>query len=835
MERRRHRGPGALSGYRILDLCDAQGVLGTKLLADLGADVIKVEPPGGHTTRYRGPFYQDQVDPEKSLFFWYFHTNKRSVTLDLETPTGQALFTRLVVTADALVETFPPGYLEHLGLTYAHLRTLHPGLVMTSITGFGSTGPYSHYTAPDIVGLAMGGLAYLCGEPDGPPAPPGGLQGYHLAALNGAVGTLMALWHREATGQGQHVDVSMQAAVANTLETTHQTYDFNRDIRTRFGPRREGAAYILPCQDGYVALLCAGQFGWLSLVAWLTEAGAVGALADERLVDDVYRFEHDAEVHAVLQAFFATKTKQQAYTEAQRHRLPLAPVHTACDLVQSPQLQARRFFVDLAHPELGTTVCYPGAPYALSATPWQLRRRPPRLGEHNTEILESLPPLPPGEVLTGGEGVSGAGKRPLTPALSQGEREWESETTLPSPALRGLRVLDFSWFGAAPIGTKILADHGAEVIRVESLTRPDRLRTTGSSHFRDYTPDINGSGFFNDFNSSKYGITLNLKHPAGIAIAKRLVAISDVVIDSFTRHTMRKWGLYYDDLVQIKPDIIVVSASQQGHTGPHADYLGFGYNLQALVGINHLTGYPDGYPLGTSVNYPDFVLPMFVASVIISALLYRRHTGQGQHIDLSQYQAMASTLGPMLMDYMVNGRIASRTGGRSATAAPHGVYRCQGEDRWCVIAVCTAAQWAALCHVMGQPAWLQEARFSTLESRLQHVDALDTLINTWTMQRSPEEVMHLLQGAGVAAGVVQNAADLLDHDPQLRHRGHYHRLDHPVTGPTFYMGSPFVLSATPAALRPAPCLGQHNAYVYGELLGMSAAAIERYTAEGIFY
>ena len=821
MERRSDYGPGALSGYRILDLCDAPGVLCTKILADLGADVIKVEPPAGHATRYRGPFYQAQIDPEKSLFFWYFHANKRSITLDLATPTGQALLHRLLATADALVETFPPGYLDGLGLSFRHLRALYPHLVMTSITGFGSTGPYSHYQAPDIVGLAMGGLAYLCGEPDGPPVPPGGLQGYHLAALNGAAGTLIALWHREATGQGQHVDVSMQAAVANTLETTHQTYDFNREIRTRCGHRREGAAYILPCQDGYVALLCAGQLGWRRLVAWLTAEGAVGALADERLVDDVYRFEHDAEVHAALHAFFATKTKQQAYTEAQHYRVPLAPVQTARDLVESPQLQARQFFVDIEHPELDTTLRYPGAPYVLSATPWQLRRRPPRLGEHNAEIVASLPPLP---ALT----HQGRGDIPESTPHNR-----------PTPqgirALQGIRVLDFSWFGAAPIGTKILADHGAEVIRVESMARPDLLRLMGSSHFRDYTPDINGSGFFNDFNSSKYGITLNLNHPEGVAIAQRLVALSDVVIDSFTRRAMRKWGLYYDDLVQLKPDIIVVSAAQQGHTGPHADYLGFGYNLQALAGINHLTGYPDGYPLGTSVNYPDFVLPMFIASVIMSALLYRRRTGVGQHIDLSQYQATASTLGPLLMDYMVNGRIATRTGGRSATAAPHGVYRCQGDDRWCVIAVCTENEWGALCRVMGYPDWTKEGRFQTMASRLQHVEALDALLHAWTMQHTPEHVMHLLQNAGVAAGVVQNAADLLEHDPQLQHRGHYHLLHHPVTGPTLYMGSPFLLSATPAVLRPAPCLGQHNTYVYGELLGMSAADMARYTAEGIFY
>jgi crotonobetainyl-CoA:carnitine CoA-transferase CaiB-like acyl-CoA transferase len=376
----------ALSGYRVLDLCDAKGMLCTKIMADLGADVIKIEPPGGDHTRCQGPFYHDLPDPERSLCFWYFHANKRSITLNLETPDGQELFRKLVQTTDVLVETFPPGSLDRLGLGYAHLQKLHAGLVMTSITGFGSTGPYSTYRAPDIVGLAMGGLMYLCGEPDGPPVPPGGMQGYHLAALNGVAGTLIALWHREVTGIGQHVDVSMQAAVANTLETTHQTYDFNREIRARFGRRREAAAYIVPCQDGYIALLCASKLGWPQLVAWMQDEGYGSAVADARLADDVYRFEHDDEVYAALQAFFAAKTKQEVYAEAQRRRLPLAPVNTARDLVESPQLQARGFFVAVEHPELGATICYPGAPYALSETPWRIRRRPPLLGEHNEEI-----------------------------------------------------------------------------------------------------------------------------------------------------------------------------------------------------------------------------------------------------------------------------------------------------------------------------------------------------------------------------------------------------------------------------------------------------------------
>jgi crotonobetainyl-CoA:carnitine CoA-transferase CaiB-like acyl-CoA transferase len=378
--------PGALTGYRVLDLSDDKGVLCTKIMADLGADVITIEPPGGAVTRSRGPFYHDQTHAERSLFFWYFHANKRSITLNLETSAGQALFKTLVRTADVLVETFSPGYLDRLGLRYTDLQAFHPGLVMTSITGFGSAGPYCHYKAPDLIGLAMGGLMYLCGEPDGAPVPPGGQQGDHLAALNGVTGTLLALWHREMTGEGQHVDVSMQAAVANTLETTHQTYDFNRDIRSRFGHKREGAAYIVPCQDGYVALICASKLGWPQLVQWMQDEGCGESVSDARLVDDMYRFEHDAEAHTALRAFLAPKTTQEVYAEAQRRRLPLAPVNTPRDLVESPQLQARGFFVDVEHPELGATIRYPGAPYALSETPWQLRQRPPLLGEHNEAI-----------------------------------------------------------------------------------------------------------------------------------------------------------------------------------------------------------------------------------------------------------------------------------------------------------------------------------------------------------------------------------------------------------------------------------------------------------------
>ncbi len=292
-----------LSGYRILDLCDEKGLLCTKVMADLGAEVIVVEPPQGSPARFRGPFYHDQPDREKSLYYWYFHTNKRSVTLTLETPDGQDLFKSLMQTADVLVETCVPGELDRLGLDYEHLRLLKPDLIMTSITNFGREGPYRHYKASDLIGLSMGGLTYLCGEPDGPPVPPGGEQGYQLTALNGAMSTLMALWHREMTGQGQHIDVSMQAAVANTLETSHQTFDFNREIRTRTGHKRQAAAYILPCSDGFIAVLSTSRMGWPRLVQWLQDEGEGDAIADPQFTDDFYRFEHEDIVHQTLRDF----------------------------------------------------------------------------------------------------------------------------------------------------------------------------------------------------------------------------------------------------------------------------------------------------------------------------------------------------------------------------------------------------------------------------------------------------------------------------------------------------------------------------------------------------
>jgi len=389
-------------------------------------------------------------------------------------------------------------------------------------------------------------------------------------------------------------------------------------------------------------------------------------------------------------------------------------------------------------------------------------------------------------------------------------------------ALQDLRVIDFAWVLAGPFTTRVLADYGAEVIKVQS-----EVTMGGTQH--------NISGYFNTWNRNKLGITLNLSKPQGIEMAKRLVQISDVVVENFSPHVMRNWGLDYDALRKIKPDLIMLSMSGMGQTGPWRDYTAFGATIQALSGITYLTTFPGRPPLGLGYSYADHIAGLMGALAILQALEYRQKTGEGQYIDLAELEAMSTLLGTAILDYGVNHWIASPLGNRPAhrIAAPYGAYRCKGEDRWCAIAVFTEEEWQAFCQVLGYPSWTKEERFATTLGRWQNVDQLDPLVEEWTKEHLAEEVMTLLQEVGIAAGVVQDAADL-SQDPQLKARGFFVELDHPVLGKTSFDGSPIKVSDAPAHFqRAAPLLGQHNDYVYRHLLGMTEEEFDRYTEEGI--
>jgi len=366
--------------------------------------------------------------------------------------------------------------------------------------------------------------------------------------------------------------------------------------------------------------------------------------------------------------------------------------------------------------------------------------------------------------------------------------------------LKNIRILDFTWVLAGPYATRLLADFGAEVIKVQPLLPQEE--------------DKFSRGYYNTWNRNKRGITLDMSQPDGIALAKKLVLSSDAVVENFTPRVMANWGLDYENLKKLKPDIVMLSLSTMGGTGPYRDYTGFGPTIQAFSGLTHLTAYSGGPPLGLGTAYADHVAALFACLALLGAFEYRRRMGEGQYIDISQVEAMTSLLG----DAFVPGREA---------AAPQGVYRCRGDDRWCAIAVATDEEWQGFKKALGNPPWANDKRFTSLASRLKNTQALDELIEGWTKTRPAEEAMALFQKNGVAAGVVQNARDLAQ-DPQLKERGFFIELDHPEMGKIISDATPIRLSDTPPGYsRPAPLPGQDNDYVYGELLGLSGGEINR--------
>ncbi|MFC2058128.1 CaiB/BaiF CoA transferase family protein [Chloroflexota bacterium] len=386
-------------------------------------------------------------------------------------------------------------------------------------------------------------------------------------------------------------------------------------------------------------------------------------------------------------------------------------------------------------------------------------------------------------------------------------------------ALKGIQVVDFSWIFTGPIATTFLADHGAEVIKIESATRPDGTRML--KPFKDGIEGLNRSGIFANYNSGKLSMNLNLHNARGIELAKKLVAKADIVLETFRPGVMKKLGLDYEELRKVKPDIIMTSMTMFGQYGPCSQQPAIGQFLQASSGFVHLLGWTDRPPALPASPYTDYIAPWFVLMALMGALDFRRRTGKGQYIDLAMQEASMHFLTPEILDYAVNGRVQNRAGNRHPTAAPHGVYPCRGEDRWCAIAAFNDEEWQSLCSVLGNPEWAGEQRFASLSGRRQNSEKLDGLIAEWTINHSPEEVMTMLQDAGVAAGVVETGEDIVDHDPQLKYRKHFVVLDHPEMGPHLTERPPFNLSKTLSGPQnPAPCFGEHTEYVCRDILGI---------------
>ena len=402
-------------------------------------------------------------------------------------------------------------------------------------------------------------------------------------------------------------------------------------------------------------------------------------------------------------------------------------------------------------------------------------------------------------------------------------------------ALEGIHVLDFSWVGVGPITTKYLADNGAEVVKIESLAKPDVLRM--GPPWKDGRPGINSSQFFASFNTSKKSITLDMNHPKAPELILRMLPWADVVAESFTPKAMRKWGLDYERLSKIKPELIMFSTCMQGQTGPHAMYPGFGQLMSALSGFYYISGYePGGAPSPPYGAYSDFVAPRLLASALLAALDYRRRTGKGQYIDMSQYEAALHNLAPAIIDYFATGRVLGPQANRSQRFAPHGAYQCRDEDgheRWIAIAVANDREWQAMLAVLGNPA--SDSRFATAPGRLGHFAELDAFVSRLVRDREAMTLTAGLQAAGVAAYPVQNCVDI-HQDENLEAFGFWHWLDHKEMGPSPYEGLQHRMSRTPGELRSAaPLLGQHTEEVLRGMLGLSDAEIEQLKQERVIF
>jgi crotonobetainyl-CoA:carnitine CoA-transferase CaiB-like acyl-CoA transferase len=798
-----------LEPYRVIDLTNEDGLLCGQLLADLGADVIQVEPPGGSSARGVGPWWKDERGPERSLFWWSYARNKRSVVLDVGHEPDRERLRELAAGADFFIESETPGRLASLGLGYADLAARNPGLVYVSISPFGQQGPKAHWAATDLTVMAASGHAWLSGDKDRPPVRVRVPQAHAHAAADAAVGALIAHAERRRSGRGQHVDVSAQQSA--TLATMFRSLDAPLEqtpAQRISGGVQVGPAFLksrYPLVDGWVVLgpgflPSTGHF-MRRLLTWALEKDfGERALLDEdwgsfgirmilgQLPPDAYE-----PVDGTLSALFASVTKAEVMQAAVERRLLIAPMLGMDEIADSEHLAARDFPVSLEHPEAGT-VWHPGAWARFGASPWQSGAVAPRLDEHGDAIRREAP------------------RHPVFSGASTGG---------PSAPLDGVRILDLFWVLAGPGATRMLADYGATVVHVESSDHLDTLRAIPPYHYSN--PHAECSGGFQSANANKLGLCLDLASEQGREIVLELVRWADVVTESFAPGVMDRYGLGYEALRAVKPDLVMISSCLMGQTGPWRTLTGFGNLAATVTGFQQLAGWPGNPPSGPYGAYTDFIAVRYNALAILAALEHRARTGEGQYIDQSQAESALHFLAPAFLDYTVNGRVQGAAGNDDPDLFPHAMFPALGDDRWVAIAVRSEADWAALCDAMERP---------DLLARRDECEAVQQAIADWTRTREASAIETALQARGVP---VHEALDTprLFADPQLQARGHYVEIGHSIFPTTTVESSRLCLSRSPAR-RPeqALSLGRDNRLVLEELLGYAPERVEQLLASG---
>ncbi|WP_420443628.1 CoA transferase [Candidatus Poriferisodalis sp.] len=854
-----------LAGVTVLDLTDHRGEFGPWMLSELGADVIKIEPPGGTPARAAMPLRIpdgaafEVVSPDlRSWQFCAYNSNKRSVVLDLEDPGDRQVFERLVSRADFVYESGVPGTLAEAGYRHDDLRSLNARIIHVQVTPFGLDGPRSADPASEVSLAALGGSANMQGVFERAPVKASIAQAWRHAGAEAAAAGLMAHARMRVDGAAQHVAVSAQATMTWTLLNAMETHAIcGRDFQ-RSGTMVNLAAPLqmrYRTQDGW-AIGVARGVATGRLLDWYIEEG----LADEswRAEDwDTYDLRASKgepvsrtfeELYEALVGLCGQHTNADLLQRSVELGETIAPVHTVADLVEFEHLRVRDFWrpVELGGiSELeGTSefagtpgVELPGGPATIDGVRIGMRRRPPLLDEHGAEIrAEAARAGEPGEP----DGVAGSDRAVepdgvpepdwvVEPPESAGKPTAWSVGNAELPFAR-LRVADFSWIGVGPITAKSLADHGATVVRIESAGRIDGLRA--NPPFKDDVIDVDMAHFFGTFNTSKLSIDIDLKTPGGVDIARRMIAWADVVVESWTPGTFAR-NIADDELIaELNPNAIVVHTSLLASGGPLSKMGGFGYHAAAIAGFYPVVGWPDLPPDGPYLAYTDTISPRIITATLLAALDRRRRTGKGCVIEAAQLECGLQFLAPELADYADSGTVASRNGNRNPDVAPQGVYPCKGDDRWCAITIADDAQWKTLVELMGAPQWAQAPELSSLEGRLAAHDAIDDEISAWTVTQEAVKLERLLAGAGIAAGMAQRSSDLLA-DPQYAHRGFHRWLEHPRMGTVPYSGHQYQIAGYDHGPRfAAPMLGQHTFDVLSEQLGLTDEQIAGIAAAG---
>ncbi len=767
-----------LGGLRVLDLADASGAFCGRILADLGADVIAIA-------------LADEGSPYETATFV---ANKRIVEAD---------FSGLLTRADIVVQTEPR-------FRYEDLSSENPSQILVTMTPYGVTGPVAGAAASDLEITAASGCLWLAGEAERTPVRTTLPQSPFWTATYAAMGALVALSARARTGRGQHVDVSAQACMATVHPPAIVFWETLGEEHRRLGPHLMGRSIrgakfrnIWPCADGYVAFAIQGgpigRHTGRMLAEWMKEKGTldevVGAIDWEKFDNRLLPQAEVDRLEASVGRFLLLLTKREFFAGVLARNMLGYPVADARDIFDDEQLRARNFWQEI---ELGgRRLKVPGG-FALFDGERPRLRASTRVGA-GAEWREA-----------------GVPSYSRVPAPRPSEPTARADTR----ALEGVRVLELGWAAAGPLVGKYLANHGAEVIHLESGTVLDPFRSTYPPFKGE--PSANTAAMFAFYNDGKKGVTLNLRHPKAVDLALRLVARADVLVESFPAGTLARRGLTVDALRGARPDLIILSSCNQGQTGPHAQHPGYGSQLTALAGFNELLGERGRTPVILYGPYIDYIAVAYGVIAILAALERRRRSGAGCVIDLSQYEAGLQFMAPALLELSAQGTIPTRDGNRDRIARPHGVYRCAGEDRWIALSIWTEDEWARFRSIVDHVEWSRDD------------PDLDRCIEEWTSTRSREEIVDALREERLRAAPVVRIAELAG-DGQLRHRSFWRRTRHQVLGEVVVMAPPFRLSDTPAILeRAGPTLGEHNDEVWRGLGGIDEAEYRALAAEGVF-